>query len=320
MAGIKDGNLRSGYIHEELGLLLLRPVALVASVPQWEDAGLDAVATLLRPEGGRRLIPEDTFGVQLKASSVRVIFYEDTDAARWLVRLGLPLFIGSVRVKGAAIDLYPVHALFKVLPHNGLREVHLHLDAHPEQLGSPEVAHVYVGPPALSWSTNELADREFPVRAYPVLKGHIGAAHRNIQGRVMGYSESVVWQPGQLPAHSGAFMLQKSQCQDFSKTLASLITPIRALIMDMEHPDRIIHLPGVFEFVKAMRALGTDLDPEDGLVKMAVGCGPPDDLRRKILGRLLGQGMSPARFWWQGQLGEPLEWSSDPDKGAPGPP
>ena len=44
MPGNKDRNLRSGYIHEELGVLLLRPVALVAPVPLWEDVGLDAVA------------------------------------------------------------------------------------------------------------------------------------------------------------------------------------------------------------------------------------------------------------------------------------
>ena len=104
-------------------------------------------------QGGRRLIPEDTFGVQLKASSERTIPYKDKDAARWLVSLGLPFFISSVRLKAVSIDLYPTHNLFKSIPHADLREIYLHLDAQEEQLGSPDIAHICLGPPVLSWST-----------------------------------------------------------------------------------------------------------------------------------------------------------------------
>src|SRR5262245_57960426 len=183
MPGSRDRNLRSGYIHEELGILLLRPVSLVAPVPVPEDVGLDAVATLLRPEGGRRLIPEDPFYVQLKASSVRTIPYANVDAARWVVNLDLPFFVGSVRLNDSAIDLYPTHNLYKVLPHPGLKEVHIDLDCTAELAGTPEVAHVWTGPPLLSWSTADLADPEFHAHAYPILKGHIRAAQRNTLAR-----------------------------------------------------------------------------------------------------------------------------------------
>jgi len=307
MPGSRDRNLRSGNIHEELGVFLLRAVALVAPVPLWEDVGLDAVATLLRPEGGRRLIPEDTFGIQLKASSARVIPYSDQDAARWLVNLGLPFFIGSVRINDGAIDLYPTHALFKVHLHAGLREVHLHLDGCTEHFGSPEIAQINIGPPALSWSTEDLADREFPARVYPLLKGHIRAAQRNILGRTVGHCESVNWQTGEPPVQPGAFWIQGSGDQEILDALDSIVAPIRSLILNMGRPQRLALLPGLFEFVKTMRALGIDPDPEDGLMKMAVGSGLRDEQGRAVLGRLLSQGMSPARFWIQGKLVKPLE-------------
>src|SRR5262249_14498955 len=73
---------------------------------------------------------------------------------------------------------------------------HLHLDDFPDHLGSPPVAHVSLGPPALSWSTDDLADRDFLDRAYPILKGHIHAAQLNTRGRSMGYSEPVSWVRG----------------------------------------------------------------------------------------------------------------------------
>src|SRR5208282_3293121 len=61
MPGVRDRNLRSGDLHEELGLLLLRMVALVAPVPRQEDVGTDAFATLVRPDGSRRLLPDVSF-------------------------------------------------------------------------------------------------------------------------------------------------------------------------------------------------------------------------------------------------------------------
>jgi hypothetical protein len=67
---------RSGFLAEDLGVLLLRGVALVAPVPRpSEDAHWDAVATLLRKESSYRVLPENAFYVQLKAVSEREILY-----------------------------------------------------------------------------------------------------------------------------------------------------------------------------------------------------------------------------------------------------
>ena len=43
MPGERDGNIRSGDIKEDLGMLLLKGIAAVAPVPRTEDVGIDAV-------------------------------------------------------------------------------------------------------------------------------------------------------------------------------------------------------------------------------------------------------------------------------------
>jgi hypothetical protein len=53
-----------------------------------------AAATLLRPVGGRQLIPEDAFGVHLKASSVRVISYKDKPGVGCLTANRQPVEMG----------------------------------------------------------------------------------------------------------------------------------------------------------------------------------------------------------------------------------
>ena len=57
--------------------------------------------TLLRPEDGRRLIPEDTFGVQLKASSERVVSYDDQPTRRSRRRQARKRG-GSIRIQATA--------------------------------------------------------------------------------------------------------------------------------------------------------------------------------------------------------------------------
>ncbi len=48
MPGRRHKHFRSGDINQELGILLLKGVAPVASVPRPEDFGIDAIGTLLR--------------------------------------------------------------------------------------------------------------------------------------------------------------------------------------------------------------------------------------------------------------------------------
>jgi hypothetical protein len=81
----REKRFRSGDLHEELGLFLLRGVAFMAPVPRTEDVGADGFATLIRPGEGSFLMPDVSFMVQLKAASVRSILYKKPEAVDWLL-------------------------------------------------------------------------------------------------------------------------------------------------------------------------------------------------------------------------------------------
>lgn len=100
-------NLRSGHRAEGLGVELLRQLCAVAPVPQTEDVGFDAVATVLRIDGGL-LRAGNSFCVQFKARSVREIPY-DRAAYDSLRALDLPLFIGSVDAATQELALFTTH-------------------------------------------------------------------------------------------------------------------------------------------------------------------------------------------------------------------
>ena len=64
-------------------------------MPTTEDVGVDAVCTILRGEG-RALCATNTFGVQIKAVSVRRIPFDDERSAYWLHDLDTPMFLMSI--------------------------------------------------------------------------------------------------------------------------------------------------------------------------------------------------------------------------------
>jgi hypothetical protein len=290
MPGERDKNLRSGDLHEEFGMLMLRPLAFITPVPRQEDVGLDAVGTLILYEG-RRLIPEDTFGVQIKASSSRTVEFAKKPGADWLMNLPHPFFVASVRMKDATVDLYPVHNLFHVRPHTGLKEVYLHLDECPQQYGTTEISNVHIGPPALSWTAANFVDPGFPNWAYPVLKSHILASQQNIAGRAIGYTPMVRWKTNETLEFTGGVSLFGGQ-QELAAALQNLTAPIRSLLPQMGYPNKLAHVPAIFEFIKVMRILGHDPDPEDRLLSLTVSDGLYSEEGRNIINKLLDMGMS----------------------------
>jgi hypothetical protein len=70
-------------------------------------------------------------------------------------------------------------------------------------------------------------------------------------------------------------------------------------MMGLHGPDKIVHFPAVFEFIRAMRALGADLDPEDGFLRFSLFSarttlpgGLNNSVGQQVADRLADQGMA----------------------------
>jgi hypothetical protein len=68
---------------------LLKGITAVADVPNTEDFGLDAIATLLRRDSEGNSYAEDSFVVQLKSSSVTSVDYRDHELS-WFLAQSVP--------------------------------------------------------------------------------------------------------------------------------------------------------------------------------------------------------------------------------------
>ena len=106
-------DFRSGHLNESLGVQLLRNLAAVASIPQSEDVGVDALATLLRPEE-KLFYPETSFYVQFKSESRKPLSYKGHEV-EWLRNLQLPFVVGVVRKRDSRLSLIPGTELNAVL-------------------------------------------------------------------------------------------------------------------------------------------------------------------------------------------------------------
>ncbi|MDC0678415.1 hypothetical protein [Sorangium atrum] len=186
MVGRRGKNLREGDLAEGIGIELLRTFSAVAPVPRTEDTGIDAICTLLRPEG-RFLVAEDSFLGQIKSASVRKLEFE-TESYAWLLRLNLPLYIASVELKSATIELFTMQRAVDRID-DGWHGVVAYLDAVEGDDGEDYdhgpivrdgVHHVCLGPPILRWSAMDAASNEFRKNAYDVTKRWIELEAMNI--------------------------------------------------------------------------------------------------------------------------------------------
>jgi hypothetical protein len=262
MAGRRHKDFRSGDLNEELGILLLKGVAAVATVPRPEDVGIDAVATLLRdgPEG--TLIAENSFYVQFKSSADRKVEYSGHEV-RWLESLKLPFFLGSVRKADSALDLYATHRLSQVMLEMPHKEVHLFLDTHEEGKAGPDKRFVNIGPPLLSWSIHDFAKPDFAPLAYSVLKPYLDAEQRNIDYRTIHYIQQISWETGKPPHCQGAHMLCQSavSSEDISRVMHSMVPHLHAIVgWAVGTKDRHA-LEICLQLIEFMRGNGFDPDP-----------------------------------------------------------
>ena len=265
MPGIRDRNLRSGDLHEELGIFLLKAVALVAPVPRQEDVGNDAFATLIRPEGSRRLIPDVSFMVQLKSASAASVSYTTPDAMAWISALDSPLFIGRVDLKQAGIELFTTLRLHQILLECRYSEIDLLLDPADETSTMPNVRRVNLGPPVHTWSVADVTKPDFLATSYAVLRPHVDTLRRNRALRGIQSQKLLRWETGKPPTDNGEVMLVSPQ-NDIVDVLRAMTPHVRRLLVEMQYRKSYTDFPVILAFLDLMWRWGTDPDPDGGSV------------------------------------------------------
>jgi len=270
MPGMRDRNLRSGDLHEEFGMFLLKAVALVAPVPRQEDVGNDAFATLIRPEGSRRLIPDVSFLVQLKSASITLVPYSTPDEIGWVTALDVPLFIGRVDLKQAKIELFTTQRLHQIVLEHDYEGIELLLDPADEASTTPNFRRANLGPPVHAWSMADVTDPTFGTRSYAILRPHVETLRRNRTLRGIQSQQLLRWETGQPPTANGE-MMQVSPQSEIADTLRDMAPHVRRLMMELQHRKRYADFPVMLAFFDLMRRWGADPDPT-GTLRMMAGC------------------------------------------------
>ncbi len=207
-----DQNLRKGDLAEHLGSYLLRPFAALAPVIRMDDHGIDAVATLLRRQSARSVVPEHSFYVQFKAASVTSIEYGG-DKLDWLTQLRLPLFIASVDIRSGSIALYTTHLLSRQLTNDALstrQAIVLSFGSKNTtadwDIRNGSTIHLPLGPAIMQWDVRSAAGVDFLHSAYSVLSPWLRCEDGNIALRPIGVCEWMTWETNAPPRSQGRAM------------------------------------------------------------------------------------------------------------------
>jgi hypothetical protein len=228
MVAIRGKNLRSGDLAEELGVLLLQHLVLVAPIPRTEDVGIDVVATLLSDFDKRCLLAEDNFFVQIKSMSVGKIEYS-AHQIDWLYKLELPFFVATIDRSNSSIQLFCAHRLSNAFITNHERKkVVLHFDDYDitNELVAKDNENVHIGPPVAEWSVASLmSDDSFPETFYQVLKEHISIYKKNLAWRKVGWIELCGWETNELPYVFGRAGAESRNFADSQKIVEDALDP-----------------------------------------------------------------------------------------------
>lgn len=270
MMAVRATNYRRGDIAEAIGVCLLQGTSLVAPVPRTEDVGLDVVATLLRPDGPYRVLAENSFYVQLKAASVREIAFTGKEKVDWLLALELPLFVGSVDVAKAKIDLFACHRITQAsIERLKYDEVILSLDNKSEFVTPGTTRKIGVGPAVYSWTVSDLAKTDFPSSIYTVLKPHLVTAKRNIELRRSRRFEQLRWSTGSVPEQDSFVQMGGGTGDDPLPSLLDLAMPyLSACVLEAHGSGRKLLAQKLADVMKSMFEAGASDDPVLGVLKI----------------------------------------------------
>ena len=260
MPGIRDSNLRSGHLHEDLGIYLLRALAFVARVPPPDDVGSDAFVTLIRPDGNRRLIPDLSFLVQLKANSITSIKYATPEEIAWISSLEVPLLFGRTDRVQQRIELFTTQRLHQILLEDDYEGIELLLDPADESSSEPNLRRANLGPPVHAWSMAELTEAGFLARSYGVLRPHVDNLRRNLLLRGIQSQRVLRWETGKPPIHHCNMTLTSPQ-DDIADTLREMAPHARRLLMEIPDRQSLGDLAVMLAFFDLMQRWGADPDP-----------------------------------------------------------
>ena len=268
MPGRLRTNFRSGNLAEHLGLLLLKSIAAVADVPRSEDIGLDAIATLLRPDADGNCYAEDSFVVQLKSDSQKSIDYRGHQL-EWFLNQSHPMFIGFVSRKESCISLYStlhVNQAVLALHSDEITMVCRNAEGpYPWEGGPGSSATVSLGQPLLRWSLADMENDSWSISAYEILKRFLGIARREHQLLSFGQCSTLSWSTNDKESiRSSPLGMMKGHPNDF-RTLADACMPgLKALLLQaVMAPDerRNSLATSLLAVAASLRDLGVDIDP-----------------------------------------------------------
>jgi hypothetical protein len=231
--------------------------------------GSDAFATLIRPEGSRRLIPDVSFLVQLKAASVSSVSYITKDEIAWVAALDSPLFIGRVNLKLSRIELFTTLRLHQILLEQNHDGIELLLDPADESSIAPAIRRANIGPPVHEWSMADVSEPGFLANSYAILRPHIDTLRLNRLRRGIQSQKCLRWETGKPPTDGGE-MMQISPEHDIADTLRDMAPHARRLMIELQMRKKYGDFPLMLAFFDLMRRWGADPDP-GGYGRMMAG-------------------------------------------------
>ncbi|MDX1963935.1 MAG: hypothetical protein SFX18_12335 [Pirellulales bacterium] len=259
MPGTRDKNLRSGDLHEELGILLLKGIAVVAPVPRQEDVGNDAFATLLKQAGNRKLIADISFLVQFKSSSVTCLTFSKKDELEWLYALEIPLFIGRVSFSTASIELYTTINLQQVILEFGYSQITVLFNDSNVRSDKAGERTINLGEPIHTWSIYDLCSDGFYENYFAVIQPHVEMLRRNINLRRVHTLEQLSWKTGE-PPKIFSHLIQTQAESNVQDTLEALVPLVRRLFFEVSVSDRYEALPTLNAFCDLITRWGVHPD------------------------------------------------------------
>lgn len=296
MPGRLQRDFRFGNLAEHLGVLLLKGIAAVADVPRPEDVGLDAIATLLRPDDDDNYYAEDSFVVQLKSASAKSIKYKGHEL-QWLIGQSQPMFIGLVSLDKSEISLYPtIHVNHAVLAmHAKWVTVKFGVSKQPAFLRGQkwgpwkgEDSHgatVWLGDPLLRWTLANIAQTTWINTTFSTLKRFLTLARREIGLLALGQCSVLDWSTNDTDSITSQSGMMKGGPDDLGSIAQQCAPCLHALMTRaMASSDSAANalMLSLVTLAASLRKMGAEVDPDNLLGKFFVALQSRDDSEDEV--------------------------------------